>query len=80
MAGCVEGVVAHLALQDVVLFLYVLGAPWAEIIVHERTRPFVAMELIMSRMEGQFTIWARLGDNLWNCTVAVRALQRITCH
>ncbi len=71
VAGCVESVVAHFALQDVVLFLYVLRAPWAEVIIHERTLPLVTMELTMSVMEGQITASAMFSDDFRNYPVAV---------
>ena len=71
VAVCAEGLPAHLAPQDVFLFLYVLRAPWAEVIIHERTRPPVTMELIMSRMEGQVTISAMFSYDFRHCPIAI---------
>ena len=37
----------HLAFDNVLLLIGVLLAPMSEIVVNERTRPFVSMRLIM---------------------------------
>ena len=71
-ARCVESVVTDLTRLRIVVFLYMLCAPWAEIVVYEWARPVVTMELEMSRVEVAITVFTVFCDNFQHLAVAVR--------
>ena len=62
---------AYVALQDVLVLVNVVRAPGAEIMIHERTWPFIAMELIMPRVEVAIAVNAMFSDALGHVAVAI---------
>jgi hypothetical protein len=47
----VHGVLTDGALEDVLFLLDMGSAPWAHVVVNQRTRPLVSVELVMTRVE-----------------------------
>ena len=66
-----HSVLAHIALQDVLMFFDMVCAPCAEVMIDERTRPFIAMELIMPRVEVAIAVNAMFSDALGHVAVAI---------
>ena len=64
---------AYVALQDVLVLVNVVRAPGAEIMINERARPFVAMELVVPRMEGAVAIDTVLSDAFGHIAVTIQA-------
>ena len=61
-------------LHYVFVFVDVVGAPWTEIAVHERTWPIVTVRLVVSRVKIQVAVCTMFSDNFWTGAIALRAL------
>ena len=66
-----HSVLAYIAFHHVVVFLNVLSAPGTKVIVNERTRPLVTMELVMTRVEVKFAFDALFRNAFRYVAVAV---------
>ena len=62
---------ANVALQDVLVLVDMVCAPGAEVMIHERTRPFIAMELIMPRVEVAIAVAAMFSDAFGHIAAAI---------
>ena len=69
----VHRVLTYLALDNVLLLVNVVQAPWALIVVNERAWPFVAVRLVMSGMKPAVAVSAALCDDLGHLPVTERA-------
>jgi hypothetical protein len=64
---------AYVALQDVLVLVNVVRAPGAEIMIDIRTRPFIAVELEMPRMEIAITVVTMFSDAFGYIAVTIFA-------